>query len=130
MRDSATTTSTERRSASVQSRRLQRAREIVTGGDLWGPLHYMDDCPLGRRDDGGDPTAMRRYLVVTTTDGGEDGWIDLKDNIREVEQFLRGLFEDEWGLVGCWDLDRVSEEPLAVELRVRVTYARTGATNG
>ncbi len=130
MKDSATTTSTERRSASVQSRRLQRAREIVTGGDLWGPLHYMDDCPLGRRDDGGDPTAMRRYLVVTATDGGEDGWIDMKDNIHGVEQFLRGLFEDEWGLVGVWDLDRVGEEPLAVELSVRVAYPRKGATNG
>ena len=130
MTTTATTTSTERRAASAQYRRLQRAREIIGARDLWGKLTYMDDCPLGRRDDGGDPTAMKRYLIVTTTDGGEDGWIDLRDNLREVEQLLRGLFEDEWGLVGCWDLDRVGEEPLAVELNVRVTYPRTGATNG
>lgn len=118
------------RTASVQSRRLQRARKIITGRDLWGPLQYMDDCPLGRREDGGDPTAMKRYLIVTTTDGGEDRWIDMKDSIHEVEQSVRGLFQDEWGLVGVWDLDRVSDDPLVVELTVRVTYPRTGATNG
>lgn len=116
--------------ASVQSRRLQRARDIITDRDLWGPLHYMENCLLGRRDDGGDPAAMKRYLVLTTTDGGEDGWVDLKDTIGEVEEFVRGLVEDEWGLVGCWDLDRVSEKPLAVELSVRVSYPRTGANNG
>lgn len=130
MGKSASTTSTERRAASVQSRRLQRARDIITGRDLWGPLEYMDDCSLGRRDDGGDQTAMKRYLVVTTTDGGEDGWVDMKDCIHEVEQLVRGLFQDEWGLVGVWDLDRVGEEPLAVGLSVRVSYPRTGATNG
>lgn len=95
MTTTATTTSAKRRAASVQSRRLQRAREIIDAHDLWRPLHYMDDCPLGLRDEGGDPEAMRRYMIITTTHGGEDGWIDLKDNLREVEQLLRGLFEDE-----------------------------------
>lgn len=123
-------TTSGKRAAAVRSRRLQHARDIITGGDLWGALHYMDDCPLGRREEVGDPSAMARYLIVITTDGGDDGWVNMKDNVHEVEAFVRGLLKDEWGLVGVLDLDQVSQEPLAVELRVCVSYPRTGDSNG
>jgi hypothetical protein len=125
-----TATSAAARAASTQSRRLQRAREIITAHDLWGKLTYMDDCPVGGRDGVGDPTVMTRYLIVTATDGGEDGWIDLKDNIREVEDLLRGLLTDEWGLLGTWDLDLVSCKPLLVRLDLHVTYPRSDASHG
>lgn len=112
-----------------QAARLQRARDIITARDLWGKLTYMEDCPIGDRDDDGDPDAMRRYMIITSTDGGEDGWIDLKETINEAEKLVRGLLNDEWGLVGVWDLDRVSCDPLSVRLTLRITYPRTGASH-
>lgn len=123
-------TTSRKRAAAVQSRRLQHAREIIAAHDLWGKLTYMDNCPTGYREGGGDPSAMKRYMIITSTDGGEDGWVDMKDTIGEVEDLVRGLVTDEWGLAGVWDLDQVSEQPFAVELSVRVTYPRKDRHHG
>lgn len=114
----------------MHSSRLQRAREIIASHDLWGKLTYMDNCPTGHREGGGDLSAMKRYMIITSTDGGEDGWVDMKDTIGEVEELVRGLLTDEWGLIGVWDLDHVSEQPLTVELSVRVTYPRRDRHHG
>ena len=125
MTHTANTTTAEHRVAAVASRRLQRAREIITTHDLWAKLTYMENCPLGDRDGGGDPDAMLRYMVVTSTDDGGDGWADFIGTMSEVEKLVHGLLSDEWGLVGVWDLDHVTIEPLLVRVQVRVTYPRS-----
>lgn len=121
----ANTTTAEHRVAAVQSRRLRRAREIIFTRELWGRLTYMENCPLGDRDGGVNPGTMRRYMVVTSTDGSGDGWTDFMDTMSEVEKLAQGLLNDEWGLVGVWDLDHVTIEPLLVGVQVQVTYPRS-----
>ena len=104
----------------VQERRLAQARRVADGHFLWHPLAYMDDCPLGTIEGGGDAAAMRRYMVVTATDDGEDGWVDLEDTIEAVEERVRGLLHDEWGLVGVFSLDLDREDPTPLKLTVTV----------
>jgi hypothetical protein len=113
---------------SLKLPRLERARQIATDRDLWGPLHYMDNCPIGNGEDGGDPDAVRRYMIVTSTEGGEDGWIEFKKTPAEVRELLEGLLTDEWGLVGVWDLGDMDGQPvqLSVVPRIDVLPSKEG----
>ena len=114
----------------VQERRLSQARRIADHQFLWKPLNYMDARPLGTIEGGGDPTAMRRFLIVTTTDGDEDGWGDFEDDIPAVEDRIKGLVHDEWGLTGVWDLDREDMEPLTVTVTVSIDMEQEAHPNG
>ena len=102
--------------------RLSRARRIAEEHDLWGRLAYMDSCPLGCREGGGDLDAVRRYMVVTNTDGGEDGWVEFEETVPAVEDRVNRLLGEEWGLAGVWDLDGEGDDlaPLPVTIIVQI----------
>jgi hypothetical protein len=109
-------------SDSRPAHRLSRARRTADEHDLWGPLTYMDSCPLGCREGGGDADAMRRYMVVTSTDGGEDGWVEFEETVPAVEDRVNRLLGEEWGLAGVWDLDGEGDDlaPLPVTIIVQI----------
>ena len=112
-----------------QERRLALARRIADHQFLWEPLNYMDARPLGTIEGGGDPCAMRRFMIVTSTDGDEDGWLDFEDEVRAVEDRIKGLVHDEWGLTGVWDLDRDDLEPLKVTVMVSIDMEQEAQPN-
>ena len=113
-----------------QERRLALARQIADRHYLWSSLAYMDDCPLGTEERDGNPHAMQRIMVVTSTDGDDDGWLDFEDDRSAVEGRVRGLVEDEWGLVGVWDLDREDLEPVKVTVTVSIDMQQETAPDG
>ena len=113
-----TTTTPSEHDPARQERRLALARRIADHHELWPSLAYMDDCPLGTEDDDGKPRAMRRFMVVTSTDGGDDGWLDFEDEVSPVEGRIGGLVRDEWSLTGVWDLNRDDLEPLKVTVSI------------
>jgi hypothetical protein len=102
----------------------RRALEVVALHEL--SLGYMAASGLFDADDPDHPfdDNVARFMVFSTTDGRDDGWVDFAATALDAAARVRAFVGDEWGVANVFDLaadDYV--DPVTVEVTVRVARA-------
>jgi hypothetical protein len=85
--------------------------------EQYDSLEYMSAAGgfAPRDDERPFESDVGRYMVITHTDGGADGWVDFYTSLAAVEAKIRDCITDEWGVVAVHDLcEDDYEEPMAI----------------